>query len=208
MTGQSVVSKLYSSIKFGEKGEKGIVGVIGGSTDYTGAPFFSAISALRTGADMVHVFCDESASTAIKSYSPECIVHPILHSTHSLSLPRLEESFFPFGKKLSALVVGPGLSMNENLQRQAEELVKFAFSFEKLKVIVFDADSFAMLKGIHAFLPMKTCILTPNRREFQRLLSNFVIFLLYNSFIHSIESLYWRRIVGFSKGPHIGKGTY
>ena len=182
MTGQSIVSKLYTSIKSDVKGEKGIIGVIGGSIEYTGAPFFSAISALRSGADLVHVFCDEFASIPIKSYSPECIVHPILCSSHSLSLSKLEESFNPFTRKLSALVVGPGLSLNENLQRQAEQLVKLAFCSESLKVIVFDADSFAMVARIHAFFPKKTCILTPNEREFGRLLCKFVSITLCNAY--------------------------
>lgn len=49
-------------------------------SSYTGAPYFSAFSALRTGCDLVHVFCDESAGAIIKGYSPELIVHPILYS--------------------------------------------------------------------------------------------------------------------------------
>ena len=34
--------------------------------------------ALQVGADLAHVFCTESASQVIKSYSPELIVHPYL----------------------------------------------------------------------------------------------------------------------------------
>ncbi|CAJ0764768.1 24224_t:CDS:2, partial [Entrophospora sp. SA101] len=33
---------------------------------YTGAPYFSAYSALKLGADLSHVLCHPSASTAIK----------------------------------------------------------------------------------------------------------------------------------------------
>jgi ATP-dependent NAD(P)H-hydrate dehydratase len=39
------------------KGEAGRIGVVGGSLEYTGAPYFAAISALKVGADLVHVFC-------------------------------------------------------------------------------------------------------------------------------------------------------
>lgn len=60
------------------KGQSGRVGVLGGALDYTGAPFFAAISALRLGADLSHVICSPTASQAIKSYSPDLIVHPIL----------------------------------------------------------------------------------------------------------------------------------
>ena len=63
------------------KGQCGRIGIIGGSKEYTGAPYLSAISALRTGADIVHVFCSPSAATVIKSFSPDLVVHPHL-STH------------------------------------------------------------------------------------------------------------------------------
>lgn len=66
------------------KGQLGRVAIIGGSQEYTGAPYFSAMAALRTGVDLVHVFCDQSASFVIKSYSPELIVHPYLISCNSL----------------------------------------------------------------------------------------------------------------------------
>ena len=49
---------------------------------YTGAPYFSAITALKTGADLVHVFCEREAGQVIKSYSPELIVHPVLDTEY------------------------------------------------------------------------------------------------------------------------------
>ena len=59
-----------------KKGDCGRVGVLGGCFQYTGAPYYAGISALYAGADLVHIFCTEKAGTAIKSYSPELIVHP------------------------------------------------------------------------------------------------------------------------------------
>lgn len=52
------------------KGQNGRVAVIGGSFEFTGAPYYSAISALRVGADLSHIFCSKFSSAAIKSYSP------------------------------------------------------------------------------------------------------------------------------------------
>lgn len=60
------------------KGEAGRVGIIGGSLEYTGAPYYAGIAALKTGCDLVHIFCPQSAGLPIKSYSPELIVHPLL----------------------------------------------------------------------------------------------------------------------------------
>ena len=58
------------------KGDAGRVGIVGGSAEYTGAPFFAAMAAYRAGADLVHVFCPPRAASVIKSYSPDLIVHP------------------------------------------------------------------------------------------------------------------------------------
>ena len=60
------------------KGQAGKIAVVGGCADYTGAPYYAAISALKLGADLSHVFCSDAAATAIKSYSPELIVHGCL----------------------------------------------------------------------------------------------------------------------------------
>ena len=62
------------------KTENGVIGVIGGSLEYTGAPYYSAMTALRSGADLSHIFCSKEAAI-IKSYSPDIIVHPIIDYT-------------------------------------------------------------------------------------------------------------------------------
>ena len=58
------------------KGSMGRIGVIGGSQDYCGAPYYSAISALKLGADLAWVYCSKDSAVPIKSYSPELIVTP------------------------------------------------------------------------------------------------------------------------------------
>ena len=65
-------------LRLPKKGECGRIAVFGGCVLYTGAPYFAAISALKCGADLVHVFCEKAAGSVIKGYSPELIVHPIL----------------------------------------------------------------------------------------------------------------------------------
>ena len=66
------------------KGKCGRICIFGGCIMYTGAPYFAAISALRAGADLVHVMCEREAGQVIKSYSPELIVHPILDTEYAL----------------------------------------------------------------------------------------------------------------------------
>ena len=46
-------------------------GVLGGSVDYAGAPFYAGMAALRVGAELLYLFTAEEATGPIKGYSPE-----------------------------------------------------------------------------------------------------------------------------------------
>ena len=59
------------------KGSSGRVGVLGGSAQYTGAPYYAAMATLKAGADLAYVFCAQEAALPIKSYSPELMVAPV-----------------------------------------------------------------------------------------------------------------------------------
>jgi len=54
-----------------QKGECGRIAVFGGCVLYTGAPYFAAISALKSGA-------------VIKGYGPELIVDPVLDTEYAI----------------------------------------------------------------------------------------------------------------------------
>lgn len=60
------------------KGQSGRVAIVGGSREYTGAPYFSAMSSLRTGADISYILSTQDASQVIKTFSPDMIVLPVL----------------------------------------------------------------------------------------------------------------------------------
>jgi NAD(P)H-hydrate repair Nnr-like enzyme with NAD(P)H-hydrate dehydratase domain len=47
------------------KGTAGRLAVVGGSLEYTGAPYLAASAMLRGGADLAHVFCEQSAGTGL-----------------------------------------------------------------------------------------------------------------------------------------------
>lgn len=77
----------------GHKGTMGRIGVIGGSADYSGAPYYAAVSALKMGADLSWVYCSEKGSIPIKSYSPELMATPFYS----------EDSLFPLADGSSEL---------------------------------------------------------------------------------------------------------
>ncbi|XP_045338055.1 ATP-dependent (S)-NAD(P)H-hydrate dehydratase isoform X3 [Leopardus geoffroyi] len=99
------------------KGQDGRIGIVGGCQEYTGAPYFAAISALKVGADLSHVFCTREAAPVIKSYSPELIVHPVLDSPSAV---QDVETWLP---RLHALVVGPGLGRDNILLENVKDPV-------------------------------------------------------------------------------------
>ena len=72
----SVVPPL--GVKGTYKGKNGRMCVIGGSQEYTGAPYFAGMSILYSGGDLSQIICEEKAFIAIKSYSPDLIVYPFL----------------------------------------------------------------------------------------------------------------------------------
>lgn len=144
------------------KGQHGRVGVIGGCEQYTGAPFFASIAALRTGADLAHVFCASDAAASIKSFSADLIVHPILDRPHA------NEYLSDWIGRMHALVIGPGLGRDQSLLPVLMHLILKAKSLNL--PLVFDADALYFLnQNISLIQGYSKAILTPNIAEFGRL---------------------------------------
>ncbi|KXN87446.1 ATP-dependent (S)-NAD(P)H-hydrate dehydratase [Leucoagaricus sp. SymC.cos] len=152
------------------KGQSGRVGVLGGALDYTGAPYFAAISALRFGADLSHVICSPTAAGPIKSYSPDLIVHPILREDAPAdSVKRELESLLA---RLHVLVVGPGLGREDYMQSYARTAVSIARS--RGMFIVLDADGLYMIGKDRSIIQgYRRSVITPNVVEFKRLSEQF-----------------------------------
>ncbi|KAI4902588.1 hypothetical protein NFI96_033947 [Prochilodus magdalenae] len=144
------------------KGQDGRIGVVGGCQEYTGAPYFAAISALKVGADLSHVFCTKDAATVIKSYSPELIVHPVLDS------PNAVEEIEKWLPRLHSLVVGPGLGRDDVILKTAKEVIEKSKS--RGIPIIIDADGLWLVAKEPSIIQFyQRGILTPNFMEFSRL---------------------------------------
>ena len=156
------------------KGQAGKVGVLGGCAEYSGAPYYAAMSALRTGCDLSHVFCAEGAAPVIKTYSPELIVHPYLHESlgeegrgpdaAAAGARRVEDWL----SRLTCLVVGPGLGRDPSMLATAREVLVLARA-AGLPVVV-DADGLLLVqKEPELVRGYAKAVLTPNANEFRRL---------------------------------------
>ncbi|KAF5350267.1 hypothetical protein D9758_007775 [Tetrapyrgos nigripes] len=148
------------------KGQSGRVGVLGGALDYTGAPFFAAISALRFGADLSHVICSPTAAGAIKSFSPDLIVHPILREDSSPD--KVQPELKSLLSRLHVLVVGPGLGREPYMQNYAKMALSLARS--QGMFLVLDADALFLIgQDIELIKGYRRAVITPNVVEFKRL---------------------------------------
>ncbi|XP_065828782.1 ATP-dependent (S)-NAD(P)H-hydrate dehydratase-like [Oscarella lobularis] len=148
------------------KGQAGRIAIVGGSKEYTGAPYYAAMSSLKLGADLSYVFCSEAAATPIKTYSPELIVVPLLDSPSDVGERRA--TIDSWMSRIHALVVGPGLGRHPDLLKSAAGMIGLAREADK--PIVIDADGLHVIGETPALVQdYEKAILTPNAVEFARL---------------------------------------
>ncbi|CAK9318609.1 unnamed protein product [Citrullus colocynthis] len=163
------------------KGQAGKIAVIGGCREYTGAPYFAAISALKIGADLSHIFCTKDAAPVIKSYSPELIVHPVLEESYSVRdeekksiAERVLTEVDKWLERFDCLVIGPGLGRDPFLLDCVSEIIKHAR--QSNIPIVIDGDGlFLITDNLHLVSNYPLAVLTPNVNEYKRLVKNVLL---------------------------------
>ena len=144
------------------KGGAGRVFVVGGSAEYSGAPYFAGMSALRSGADLTWVLCAPGAATAIKTLAPDLIVVP------TLGTPDSAASFSSAMARATSFVVGPGLGRSPSAWTDARFVINEARNSGRPVVVDGDAlwwcsSDLAVIRG------HPTAVLTPNGIELIRL---------------------------------------
>ncbi|KAM3521318.1 hypothetical protein NHJ13051_006311 [Beauveria bassiana] len=182
-TTTAVLSKVRRMIppmleKF-HKGQLGRVAVIGGSQDYTGAPYFSAMASARLGCDMSHVICTPAAGAVIKTYSPNLMVHPLMRqssseanesavSKESTGADKIASPIIDMLARLHVLVIGPGLGRDPLMLDTVEHVIRAAKA--KDIPIVLDADALQLVqRDLGLIKGYSQAVLTPNVVEFDRL---------------------------------------
>ncbi|ADV21550.1 ATP-dependent (S)-NAD(P)H-hydrate dehydratase [Cryptococcus gattii Ru294] len=162
------------------KGQAGRIGVLGGSGDYSGAPYFSSMGAMRFGADLAHVICEPSAGAVIKTYSPDLIVHTILDPQKSRE--DIRSALKGVMSRLHVLIIGPGLGRDDHMQSCAKIAFELAKDMEQMGVVV-DADGLWLVqnepKVVMDWPGVPRIILTPNVMEFKRLCDTMLTLMNY-----------------------------
>ena len=146
--------------KDAHKGDAGRILVIGGGP-YTGAPAFTGMAAMRSGADLTFVATPESSALPVAIYSPNIIVKPLKgevlseeHVSHVLDLV----------KGMDVVAIGPGLGSAPETIEAIQAIIR------KLdKPMVIDADAIAACGAMPKILRGKTGVITPHAGEFKKL---------------------------------------
>ncbi|KXH52922.1 carbohydrate kinase [Colletotrichum nymphaeae SA-01] len=157
------------------KGQLGRVAVLGGSVDYTGAPYFSAMASARLGCDMSHVICTPGAASVIKTYSPNLMVHPLMRQTPSdaadaaaTDSDKISGPIIDMLARLHVLVIGPGLGRDPLMQETVARVIRAAR--ERSIPLVLDADALLVVQKDPGLVKgYELAVLTPNVVEFSRL---------------------------------------
>ncbi|KAJ3240451.1 hypothetical protein HDU78_002300 [Chytriomyces hyalinus] len=168
------------------KGQSGRILVVGGSSEYTGAPFYASMAALRSGADIAHVACHPRAGAAIRTLSPELIVHPCLDPV--LTANEAAQRVLEIAKRVHVVVIGPGLSRDSFMLDVAARILLGLK--EQGKMVVLDADAlFLCSQRPELVNGYRNAVLTPNYGEFLRLCETLNIPVSDNERVDAVNAL-------------------
>jgi len=154
------------------KGDFGHVLVIGGSVGKSGAAAMAGMAALRAGAGLVTVAAPKSVQPLIAASAPELMTEPLAETQEgTISLLALADRERLLKGK-SVVVIGPGISRNEETAEFVRDLVSVCST-----AMVIDADGLNAFEGAADELrsdnevgPLAVRVLTPHPGEMSRLI--------------------------------------
>ncbi len=146
------------------KGDYGRLIVIGGSENFTGAPAYASLAATKMGTDLVYVAAPEKTAEIIASYSPDLITIK-LPGAHLA--PAATSEVEPWLKAADAIVLGPGIGLNDETTEAVWLLIAQAEDLRK--PLILDADALKIFAAKKRKLKTP-CILTPHAGEFSQLI--------------------------------------
>jgi len=143
------------------KGMNGRVLIIGGSTEYFGAPILSTLAAYKTGSDLCYTFVPDCNFDVSRSYYPDFIVHKF--RGNYLAEDAVDD-IVEFSKICDCLLIGPGLGDRAATLRAIQMII------EKTNIpAVLDASAIRILTKIKEVPLPQPIIITPHYNEFELL---------------------------------------
>jgi len=148
------------------KGDYGKVMFIAGSQNYLGAPQFSALSFLKAGGGLSYLATPKTLAPYLGSRSRELVLFPLWETdTGSISYKNLE-GLMALCDRMDLVVMGPGLSLDEQTQKLVRTLT------ERIPVpFLLDGDGITAVSQAPDILKKRKAetILTPHPGEMARL---------------------------------------
>ena len=148
------------------KGSFGKVLFIAGSSNYTGAPYFSAMSFLKAGGGLSYLATPLAVASVVGNKGSEIVFVPQKNTlSGSISLEN-EKQLLKFSESVDMIVIGPGLSLNDETQTLVRKLCT-AIN----KPLLIDGDGItAISKDLNCIKKRKApTILTPHLGEMARI---------------------------------------
>lgn len=148
------------------KGTYGRVLFIAGSSNYLGAPYFSALSFLKAGGGLSYLATPRSISPFLASKGSEIVFVPQKETNSgSIALENRDE-LLEFSQRVDMVVIGPGLSLNDETQELVRELVK-----QIKKPLLIDGDGITAIANDLEIIKKREAetILTPHLGEMSRI---------------------------------------
>ena len=146
------------------KGSYGRVAIVGGSAQYTGAPYLSTLSALRSGVGYTTLFVADGIAQDYILRTPEALIERLDGDKELLFNARDFKKMHPY----DAVCYGMGLGVSEEVFKGVEYLLK-----NYTGKLILDADALNSLAkyGSAELLIEKKCevLITPHVKEFSRL---------------------------------------
>jgi NAD(P)H-hydrate epimerase len=150
----------------GHKGTFGDVLFIAGASSYLGAPYFSALSFLKAGGGYSRLASPSSITPFIANKGSEIVFLP-QEETPSVSIAlKNKQRLLEISEQVDMVVIGPGLSLNEETQELVRQLTK-----EIRKPLLIDGDGITAISEDIKLIKERQnpTILTPHLGEMSRI---------------------------------------
>lgn len=152
--------------KTGHKGSFGDVLFIAGAKNYFGAPYLASHSFLKAGGGYSRLAAPQSITPYIATLGPEIVFIPQEETAEGTISTKNIQTLLQISEKVDMVVLGPGLSLNEETQKLVLELTE-----KTNKPMLIDGDGItAISKNIHIIRRRSSdTILTPHPGEMSRI---------------------------------------
>lgn len=148
------------------KGDFGEVLFIAGARSYLGAPYFSALSFLKAGGGYSRLAAPASICPFLASGGREVVFLPQEETDEGSIALNNKESLLQIARKMDMVVIGPGLSLDEETQKLVRELAG-----EIESPLLIDGDGITAISHNPEIIKKRKAdtILTPHPGEMARL---------------------------------------